>query len=294
LSNVDNSSDELANLTFKHFVTLKDQVNETQRKLESLGLRLPAELADFNRALTDCTSDRHVDKALRRVKANLPVLGEGYPRLREVREALSEDTEKALRNLRSAIDHLASQLAEVDELAAVQAHRNEIQAHLAGANPWRGYADAAPAADQLRAHYQSVRGALLGRQQAALDSALDSIKRRDEFAELDQDQQHVVLESIRKHCQHSSSEALQPTLLVLEQAPQRLMEASARAQKQVDTFLNEKGPGSSPEPLRIHTVRLDLKNKVIANEAELDLHLAALREKCLKELRQGVRVRFEE
>jgi len=67
-----------------------------------------------------------------------------------------------------------------------------------------------------------------------------------------------------------------------------------RAQAALDRIVNErikdKEGGGSP----ICTVKVGLRDKVVSNEAELDLQLAALREKCLAQLKTGSRVRFEE
>ena len=76
------------------------------------------------------------------------------------------------------------------------------------------------------------------------------------------------------------------------------MEAASEAQQLIDRFVNDPDNGNGgdkPQPKpRVHTVRLRLRNKVIGNEAELDQVLSRLKEKCLKELNAGVKVRFEE
>lgn len=294
LANVDNSSDMLADLCFKHFVRIKDTVSELQRKLDSLGLALPEAIRGLNRALSECLGDRHVDKALRRVKANLGALSEGYPRLKDLLLSMSPSTEEALRSLKDILRVQAGQLAEVDALAPALEQRDELAAHLEGDSPWRGYADVKPAAEALRRHYAGVRAALLRAQEENLEAAMDEIKLRPEFGRLDEDNQFMVLKQLRDQRQDTSEEAVQPSLLVLSQVPARLTEALSRAHRALDRMApgggeGGGGPGSAP----IHTVRIDLRNKVVTSEAELDEHLARLRADCLAQLRQGARVRFE-
>jgi hypothetical protein len=147
-----------------------------------------------------------------------------------------------------------------------------------------------PAAESIKRHYREVRSRLRDAQQKALDAALDQLKLRADFTDLDEDQQFSVLKVVRSVHLETDAEAVSPSLLVLDQAPQRIREAAAQAQKKVDQFVNEKGKGGE----RIHTVSLGLRNTVVASEAELELVLARLREKCLAELKSGAKLRFEE
>ena len=289
VSNVDNSSDVLADLVFRHFSPLKDRVAEVQKKLGSLGFNLPEYLQELSQALTECVSDRHVEKALRRVKATLTTIQEGIPRLRETQDALSETTEVELRRMKQTLDREAVQLAEVAEEGPVAKPRIEIENQLALDQPWRAYADVKPAAEAIRTHYRQVRSRLRSAQHAALEAAVDRLKLRADFTDLDQDQQFGVLQIVRIVCVETTDDAVQPSLLVLEQLPQRIREAAARAQKQMDQFHNEKR-----EDGRIHTVSVGLRDRVIDSEAELDRVLARLRERCMAELQSGAKVRFEE
>jgi len=99
----------------------------------------------------------------------------------------------------------------------------------------------------------------------------------------------------------SDPQAVQPSLLVISQSPQRIREAAARAQKKLDLFINEKVgtrvvdvSSGEKAKARIHTVNSGLRNTVISTEQELDQVLTRLRDKCLPELKNGARVRFEE
>jgi len=62
-----------------------------------------------------------------------------------------------------------------------------------------------------------------------------------------------------------------------------------------DQLLNEPSGNGGDAPLpKVHTISLGLRNKIISNENELDQVLNRLKEKCLKELNAGIKVRFEE
>lgn len=294
LENVENSSDVLADLCFKHFIRLKDRVKEVRGRLASLRIELPREVEDFDRQLSECVCDRHVDKALHRVKANLQGLREGYPRLKDIIDTLTTSTEEALRAFRDSLDIRAKQLGEVERAVPIQANLDELKAHLGGASPWRGYADLRPAAEAIDLAYVSTRQELLAAQAAALEEAEDEIKQRPEFIDLDVDQQYAIQKPLREARIDTGADAVQPSLLVLKQASQRILEARSRAQAALDRIVNERagdqGGGSSP----IYPVKIGLRDKVVSSEAELDRQLGTLREKCLAQLKSGARVRFEE
>jgi hypothetical protein len=296
LIGVDNSSDMLADLSFKHFVKIKDKVAELQRSLDSLGLALPAEILQLNKALSECLGDRHVDKALRRVKVNLSILDQGHARLMDLVTSLSPATEEALRSFRDILREHATQLTEVDALAPVEDAQRELTEHLAGPSPWRGYADVRPAAEAIRQRYESVRADLIQAIDERLEAAIDEIKLRPEFLQLDEDRQFAVLKPLRDLRQDTDARALRPGLLVLSQTPTRMTEALSRAHLALDKSITEEPIVEKPSRQRaapIHTVNLDLRNKVVTTEEELDMHLARVRELCVTQLRQGARVRFE-
>lgn len=334
ISNVDNSSDLLADLVFRYFPQLKDRAGDLSRKLAGLGFPTPAYLSDFSRALTECVSDRQVEKTLRRLKANLDLLKDGIPRMQETQEALNSSTETDLRRLKQAVEVEAAQLNEVGELGAVAGALADLKDQLAREQPWRGYADVKPAAEAIRNHYRAVRTRLRDEQLAAQEAALDQLKLRSDFTELEDEQRQNVLSVVRGVFRDVDTTAVQPSLLVLEQSRRRIDEAAAQAQKKVDDFVNERswserdqvaedhfrdpvsakdggtpvkplpgarsldqGPAKPLPPQRsvcVHTVSAGLRNTVISSEAELEALLSRLRAKCLVELKAGAKVRFEE
>ncbi|MGK0139639.1 MAG: hypothetical protein ACI9DJ_003101, partial [Algoriphagus sp.] len=140
------------------------------------------------------------------------------------------------------------------------------------------------------------------RQNDELTTQLDQIKLRPDFVDLDLDKQQEVLQKIRKAFIDVDEQAVQPPLLRIKQTPDRIRDASAEAHQLLDELINEPPeepsdpdhPEPSPPRPRVHIVKLGLRNKVISDKNELEQLLSNLKDKCLKELDQGINVRFEE
>lgn len=298
LSNVGNESDTLADLVFKHFPEWKDKVTDLKSKLESLDIPVPNEMKEFNMALTGCLENRQIQKTLERFKKNRDVIEKGVSRVKELEESLNEDTEKELRQLKGILEVQVKQLQQVDEgleiIEAVDSLTSQMQSH----SPWRGYADVKPMAEQISLHYQQIRAKYKERQKDELNTQLDQIKLRPDFADLDLGKQQEVLQKIRNAFIDVDELAVQPPLLLIKQTPDRIRDASAEAHQLLDDLINEPLDDDDSEPNtpkpRVHIIKLGLRNKVISDKSELEQVLSNLKEKCLKELDQGIKVRFEE
>ena len=297
LSNIESDSDALADLVFKHFPEWKDRISSMQNKINSLGLQFPQELIDLNRSISECLVNRQVQETLKRFKRNLEVIQGGIARIKEMEEILNPDTEQELRKIKNLLAHQVDQLSQVSEHAPVLSEIQTITGHMEGATPWRGWADIKPFAAKVQNHYEQVRRAFREEQQATLDEQLDQIKIRPDFAEIDLERQQEVLQLLKRHFLDVDPRAIQPTLLQIKQAPQRIREASSEAHKLIDEIINEEpaAPGDGAETKKkISPVRLALRNRIIESPRELDQVLQNIREKCMKELESGAKVRLEE
>ena len=295
LSHVESESDILADLVFKHFPEWKDKVSELNTKLGSLDIPAPEEMKEFNKALTSCLENRQVQKTLERFKRNLEIIKKGVARVKELEESFNKDTEKELRRLKNTVEVQVKQLEQVTETSPVQDAISSLSNHMQSSAPWRGYADVKPMAEKVVAHYKQIRIAYKDRQQDELDNQLSQIKLRPDFSDLEDDKQQEVLHRIRKVFIDVDEDAVQPQLLLIKQAPDRIREAASAAHLLMDQLLNEtSGNGEDDSAPRIHTISLGLRNKIISDENELDQVLSRLKEKCLKELHAGIKVRFEE
>jgi hypothetical protein len=299
LTHVDSESDILADLVFKHFPEWKDKVSELTSKLSSLNISVPEEMKEFNKALTACLENRQVQKTLERFNRNLDIIQKGVARVKELEENFNVDTEKELRQLKNIIEVQAKQLEQVGEESSVQSAVLSLESHMKGSSPWRGYADVKPMAEQVVTHYRQIRKIYKNQQQVELDNQLSQIKLRPDFGDLESDKQQEVLQLIRKVFIDVDEEAVQPQLLLIKQTPDRIRESTSEAHRFMDQLVNESasnGGGSKPDTPkpRVHTIRLGLRNKIISDENELEQVLFSLKEKCLKELNAGIKVRFEE
>jgi hypothetical protein len=301
LSNVEGVSDMLADLVFKHFPEWKDKVSELNSKLGSLSIQVPEELKEFNKALTACLENRQVQKTLERVKTNLAIIEQGVARVKEMEESLNDDTEKELRQLKNILDVHVQQLEAVSEESAVSDSVSSLKNHMQGSAPWRGYADVKPMAEKIITNYKQIRNDYKDQQQAELENQLSQIKLRSDFADLEPDKQQEVVQRVRKVFVDVDEEAVQPQLLLIKQTPDRIREATSEAHRFIDQLVNESasngedpGPDMPKPKPKVHTIHLNLRNKIINDVNELEQLLAKLKEQCLKEINAGAKVRFEE
>jgi hypothetical protein len=299
-SHVDAESDVLADLVFKHFPELKDRISAMNGKMSGLSLRIPPELGDFNRALTECLASRQVQKTLERFKRNQVTIAKGVARLKELEDILNEDTERELRQLQIVLNNHVKQLEQVGEDSSVGGDIDGLTDHMLGQSPWRAWADVKPYAAGIVRQYVHVRLYYKEKQLEALKEQIDQIKMRPDFADLDPDKQSEVQSLLRKSFIDVDEDALQPTLLQIKQTPDRIREDSSEAHNLLDQLTNEAENGDSAEiegehaRQKIHTVHLSLRNKIISDSQELDNVLIRLKELCLNELKAGAKVRLEE
>jgi len=220
-------------------------------------------------------------------------------RVKELEESLNEDTENELRYLKNVLQVQAEQLQQVDEYSEIQEAQIALDSHMQSHTPWRGYADVKPMAEQIISHYLQIRDKYINLQKEELNHQLEQIKLRTDFADIDLDKQQDVLQRIRDAFIDVDEAAVQPPLLLIKQTPDRIREASAQAHQLLDDLINEPADDnenpeqSTPKP-RVHIVKLGLRNKVISDQIELEQVLSNLKQKCLKELEAGIKVRFEE
>ncbi|ETR72222.1 MAG: hypothetical protein OMM_07627 [Candidatus Magnetoglobus multicellularis str. Araruama] len=285
LSHVDSESDKLADLVFKHFPEWKDKISELTNKLGSLNFSIPEELNAFNKALTSCLENRQVLKTLERFKRNLDLIKKGVSRVKELEEILNENTEKELRQLKSILEVQVKQLEQVGEESNVKQAVVSLENHMKSESPWRAYADLKPMAEKIQMHYKQTRKLYKQKQQDELDNQLSQIKLRPDFADLEIDKQQDVLQSIRKVFLDVDEDAVQPGLLLIKQAPDRIRDATSEAHRLIDNILNEQDADDNETefpPAKVEVIKLDLLNRIISNQKELEQRLSSLKEKCLK------------
>jgi len=98
-----------------------------------------------------------------------------------------------------------------------------------------------------------------------------------------------VLSIVSLSFQDIDTAAVQPTLVYLSRLCGILKEAEARAHRKMEQLAVRR---SDEKP--IQALRSGLRNRVVADEAELDGVLGDLRARCVRVLVSGEKVRFEE
>ena len=295
ISNVESESDTLADLVFKHFPEWKDKISNLINKIGSLNILIPEELNTLNKALTECLENRQVQKTLERVKRNLDIIQQGVSRVKELEEILNENTESELRWLKNILEVQVKQLEQVEEKSIIKKEVEMLENQMKSDAPWRGYADLKPDAERINDHYRQIRVQYKENQQKELDNQLSQVKLRPDFSELDADKQQDVLQGIRNIFIDVNDDAVQPSLLQIKQAPERIREATSVAHRLIDKIVNEtENPEEDISKPRLHIVKLGLRNKIVRDQNELDQLLTSLKEKCLRELKEGIRIRFED
>jgi hypothetical protein len=270
------------------------QAQRLRGVLTSLG-RLPgvrppdAVLIKHGDALEACLRTcRQTKPTVQAVKRHLDALRDGFQLVHLFEAELKPEAITAVRDAADVRAHQAAQLAAAQALTTEAAAAVErVAVHLATERPWRDIASLAPDVAAIRAAYVTVRTERLAwqEQQAALIRA--KVKARQGFATLTGDQSHTVLRPIQQAITDTTPEAIAPPLSALEDAfLVRLQRAEAEANELLDGFLDDTGK----KPIR--KVEAGLRNREVANEAELDALLGELRGRVVEQLKTGARVRL--
>lgn len=270
------------------------QTQRLRNVLTSLG-RLPgvrppdAVLTKHGDALEACLRTcRQTKPTVQAVKRHLDALRDGFQLVHLFEAELTSGAIAAVRDAADVRTHQVAQLVAVQALSTeVAAAVERVAVHLATERPWRDIASLAPDVATIRAAYVTVRTERLAwqEQHAALTRA--KVKARQGFATLTGDQSHTVLRPIQQAITDTTAEAIAPPLSSLEDAfLVRLQRAEAEANELLDGFLDNAGK----KPIR--KVEAGLRNREVANEAELDALLGELRGRVVEQLKTGARVRL--
>lgn len=249
----------------------------------------PDALTRLEDALAACLREiRQTQPTLKQVKKHLDVLREGFQLLGIYESELTEDAVKAVNEAARVRDHLAAQLrdtAALDDAGAAAVGR--LEAHLRGDRPWRDIAALDGDLALLRDAYAAERRRLLQWQEQEAERARASIKSQPGFSTLTAEQSHRVLRPFAAALTTTDAHATTPTLRELSDGFKLALErATAEAQDHLDRILSQ---GKDPP---IVPVTLNLKNRRVTSEADVEALLAEIRETLLAQLRAGTRVRI--
>jgi hypothetical protein len=222
------------------------------------------------------------------VKQHLPALQDGMSLLRRVERDL---TAEAVATVRLAVDTQAYLWPELEPHATPEVRQamQVIQQHLKAERPWEDRADLEAAVGTVRGAYRKLRQGLLLAHEGKVDAAILRIKQRDGFERLNPDQSHQVISHVREGAPiPTKPEDLAPPLHLLDDLfATRLQAAEQKAQAQLDDVLQSLGESPTVE------VDLELRNRVLRSASDLDRVLGEIRDRIVRELEAGHRVRLK-
>jgi hypothetical protein len=287
--------DAIADAVGVLFSSTREQLSELQHRLSRLPNKpQPKQLDRLEKALEDCRRSRQVDPILEALKRSLTPLSDGLIELRRLRTDLSEEVVHKVKAAKDFEDIFLPQLSQQVEAGHLDASSVTnaaavLREGLMSDRPWEATASLSDSAAELKTVYVKRRGELLDAHESRCEEALQSLKLRDGFDTLSQDNQHQVLQHVREGAAFNTrNDSPAPSLHELEsQSAARLGSARERALAQLDEFRESKGERPTV------TVPLRLSGREIEDEKALDRFLNELREQLLKELQAGRRVRLQ-
>ena len=163
----------------------------------------------------------------------------------------------------------------------------QVSTQLAAERPWREIGALDPDLAEIRACYGAERQRLLQWQEQQAEAARGRVRARDGFSTLTADQAHSVLRPFTEAVTDTTAEAVAPPLTALaDPFTLALQRAESQANDLLDEILSE-----GDRPL-IARVDLQLRNREVATEAEVEALVEEIRERLLEQVRAGHRVRL--
>jgi hypothetical protein len=288
---MDREDSVIADAVARHFTLQGPRLRAVLTRLAQLpgNPAPPATLLALEPALADCLRDiRQTLPTLKQVKKHLTTLRDGLQALGTYESELTQENIDAVREAARIRDHHAAQLRDTGALGEPAAAALErLTAHLAVERPWRDISNLAGDLRLLRDAYASERRRLLQWQEQAAERARSIIKTQPGFSTLTADQSHRVLRPFTAAVTSTGADAIAPTLRALvDDFTAALARAQNEAQDHLDKILSE---GDRPP---IVPLDLNIRNRHLVTEADVEALLAEIREKLLAQVRAGTRIRL--
>lgn len=288
-------SDDIANAAVECLAVAREELTQVQSLLRRIpNTPQPRALDKLEAALEACRRNRNTDPTLKALKRHLDALRDGMVELRRLETDLNEDRVAQLADAKTFRDLFLDQLTDevtagrVDEVRVAPAAAGLVEC-LENAQPWERCSTLTESVQSLRAVYAERRKAILASHQARIEETLATLKLREGFDTLGQDEQYQVLEPVRSGAPFDTTlETSVPSLAQLqERFPERLREAVEKALLRLDELRESRGEKPTV------TVALPGSGQEIDSEDELERFLGELRVRLLAEIRAGHRVRLK-
>ncbi len=280
-------ADAVANL----FPAEARRLRELQFKWDRLPGRppMPSELEGLAEILEKCVaSARQTRPTVRLVKQHLDKLRDGVTKLRMFSSELTDELVSEVRRAAETRDEHVAQLRQQGLLTAdLEGLADTVGETLDSDCPWRTIGSVTNAVDTICEAYKAARTRILEEHELRAQKARAVLKARSGFDTLTPEQSHRVLRPIAEAAIQTDVDAVAPPLGDLwDRYRGRLRKAEEEANDRLDALLSE-----GEKPLVV-PVRLDLRNREVATEAEVDALLSDLKERLMKKIREGARVRL--
>lgn len=288
---MDREDHAIADAVAQHFHPLAQKLRSVQARLNQLpdSPEGPAVLARLADALEQCIRTcRQTKPTVQLVKRHLDTLRDGVPLLQLYDAELTEEAIRAVLEAYNVLTFQVSQLKELGiEASNVEAAAMRVAQQVEAERPWSDIGAIEEDLDQIRTCYIDERQRLLQQQEQQAEEARARVKTRDGFSTLTADQSHRVLRAFASATTDTTAEAIAPPLVALKDPfALALQRADDEANDALDQILSE---GEQPLIRRVH---LDLRNREVATEAEVEALIDEIRERVLEHVRAGARVRI--
>jgi hypothetical protein len=222
------------------------------------------------------------------VKSHLDALQDGVLTLQLYGAELTTDAIRAVKDAHRVLAYEAAQLTDAGiEPTNVTQAATRVSTQLDADRPWLDIDALGPDLAEIRACYGAERQRLLQWQEQQAEAARGRIRARSGFSTLTADQAHRVLRPFTGAVTDTTAEAVAPPLTALAD-PFTL--ALQRAESQANDLLDEiLSAGDKPLIVRVD---LQLRNREVATEADVQALIEEIRDRLLEHVQAHARVRL--
>jgi hypothetical protein len=287
---MDREDHAIADAVAQHFPQLAHRLRSVQSRLNQLpgSPEGPTVLGNLADALEQCIRTcRQTKPTVKLVKKHLDTLQDGVQLMQLYDAELTDDAIRAVNAAHDVLTYRATQLRDLDaEAADVQAAVTRVADHLGTGRPWRDIGGLDGDLAEIRDRYLTERQRLLQWQEQLAEAARGRLKAREGFITLTGEQSHSVLRPIALAVTDTTAEATAPPLISLRDP---FVLALQRAEDKANDLLD--GILSEGDKL-LTRVDLQLRNREVATEADVQALVDEIRERLIEQLRTGARVRL--
>lgn len=288
---MDREDHAIADAVAQYFPQLAETLRGVLRRIDQLpgSPEAPAVFDKLDEALEQCfRTCRQTKPTVKLVKKHLDTLRDGVQLLQLYDAELTVD---AIRSVTTAHDVLTYRVTQLEDLGVeatkVEAAATRVAAQLVSERPWRDIGVLDEDLDEIRKRYVAERQRLLQWQEQQAETARARVKARDGFSTITGDQSHHVLRPFTLAVTDTTAEAIAPPLVALKDPfSLALQRAEDRANDLLDEILSE-----GEKPL-IARVDLQLRNREVATEADVQALVDEIKKRLLEQVRAGARVRL--